>query len=52
MDKDEFIAAGGNVSVSHRDFMIGSAEMDIDGINESGSSHPLMRSGEWAFDAE
>lgn len=52
MDKDEFIAAGGNVSVSHRDFMIGSAEMDIDGFTESGSSQPLMRSGEWAFEVE
>jgi len=52
MDKDEFIAAGGNFSVSHRDFMIGSAEMDIDGFTEGGSSQPLMRGGEWAFEVE
>jgi aminopeptidase len=52
MDKDDFIAAGGNFSVSHRDFMIGSAEMDIDGFTEGGSSQPLMRGGEWAFEVE
>jgi aminopeptidase len=52
MNRDEFIAAGGNVSAIHRDFMIGSAEFDIDGISDSGSSVHLMRAGEWAFDVE
>lgn len=52
MDKDEFMAAGGNSSTIHLDFMIGSAEMDIDGITEDGSSRPLMRGGEWAFVVE
>jgi aminopeptidase len=52
MDKDEFIAAGGNFSFSHRDFMIGSADMDIDGFTQDGSSQPLMRNGEWAFEVE
>jgi aminopeptidase len=52
MDKDDFIAAGGNFSVSHRDFMIGSADMDIDGFTQDGSSQPLMRGGEWAFEVE
>jgi len=33
------------------DFMIGSPEMDIDGIKEDGTREPVMRSGEWAFDA-
>ncbi len=49
MNKDEFIAAGGNVSAIHRDFMIGSAEFDVDGIGDNGFSVPLMRAGEWAF---
>jgi aminopeptidase len=48
---EEFISAGGNVSLTHVDFMIGSPQMDIDGITEDGTREPVMRSGEWAFDA-
>jgi len=48
---EEFIAAGGNVSLNHVDFMIGSNKMDIDGIAQSGEKEPVMRSGEWAFEA-
>lgn len=48
---EEFTAAGGNTSLTHVDFMIGSPEMDIDGIREDGTREPVMRSGEWAFDA-
>jgi len=29
--------------------MIGSAEMDIDGITSDGVKEPVMRAGEWAF---
>ena len=47
---DEFIVAGGNVSLNHVDFMIGSPQMDIDGIKEDGTHEPVMRQGEWAFD--
>jgi len=47
---EEFNAAGGNTSLTHVDFMIGSPQMDIDGIKEDGAREPLMRSGEWAFD--
>jgi aminopeptidase len=46
---EEFNAAGGNTSITHVDFMIGSAQMDIDGIKEDGGREPVMRSGEWAF---
>ncbi len=49
MSDDEFIAAGGNVSLNHVDFMIGSPHMDIDGIAEDGKREPVMRGGEWAF---
>jgi aminopeptidase len=48
---EEFNAAGGNTSMAHVDFMIGSPEMDIDGIREDGTREPVMRSGEWAFEA-
>lgn len=45
----EFAAAGGNKSLTHVDFMIGSAEMDIDGLTRDGVTEPVMRGGEWAF---
>lgn len=51
MSEEEFAAAGGNHSLIHVDFMIGSETMDIDGILEDGSREPVMRSGEWAFEA-
>ena len=47
---EEFNAAGGNTSLTHVDFMIGSPQMDIDGIREDGAREPVMRQGEWAFD--
>jgi len=47
---EEFNAAGGNTSLTHVDFMIGSPQMDIDGITEAGAREPVMRSGEWAFE--
>ncbi len=50
MSNEEFAEAGGNKSLIHTDFMIGSAEMDIDGIKEDGTREPVMRKGEWAFD--
>ena len=48
---EEFMARGGNVSINHVDFMIGSAKMDIDGVKEDGTAEPVMRKGEWAFEA-
>ncbi|MBN2472789.1 MAG: aminopeptidase, partial [Anaerolineae bacterium] len=50
MDDDAFAAAGGNNSLIHVDFMIGSGELDIDGIMASGEAEPVMRGGEWAFE--
>jgi len=47
---EEFNAAGGNTSLNHVDFMIGSPHMDIDGITEDGRHESVMRQGEWAFD--
>ena len=49
MSPDDFGKAGGNTSVTHVDFMIGSGEMDIDGVRAGGSPEPVMRAGEWAF---
>jgi aminopeptidase len=49
LSTEEFAARGGNVSLVHVDFMIGSGELDIDGLLPNGKSEPVMRKGEWAF---
>lgn len=49
LSDEAFAAAGGNTSLVHVDFMIGSGEMDVDGITQSGAVEPVMRGGEWAF---
>jgi aminopeptidase len=48
MDDEEFERAGGNRSAIHVDFMIGSADLDVDGVGSDGTAEPLMRRGEWA----
>lgn len=45
MSEEEARATGLNDSLVHVDFMIGSAEMDIDGENADGSLEPIMRAG-------
>lgn len=47
MTEEEFAAAGGNKSLVHTDFMIGSDQLDIDGIKADGSRAPVFRAGEW-----
>lgn len=49
MSDQEFAAAGGNDSLVHVDFMIGSDQMDVDGITSSGATEPVMRAGEWVL---
>jgi aminopeptidase len=49
LSEEEFAARGGNVSNIHVDFMIGSDKIDIDGILTDGTSEPVMRGGDWAF---
>jgi len=48
MSPEEFAAAGGNYSRAHVDFMIGSNQMDIDGIRDGrhgGAYHAQRRMG-------
>ena len=45
---EEVEKRGGNKSVIHIDWMIGSDKIDIDGIGQDGSVTPVMRKGEWA----
>jgi aminopeptidase len=47
MSDEVFEQAGGNRSATHVDFMIGSPELDVDGVLDGGTSEPVMRSGDW-----
>ena len=47
LDDGEFERAGGNRSAVHVDFMIGSAELDVEGVLPGGTIEPIMRRGEW-----
>lgn len=49
MSTEELEKHGLNQSITHVDFMIGSAEMDIDGVLEDGTVEPVFRKGNWAF---
>jgi aminopeptidase len=48
LTQEEIAARGGNKSLIHIDWMIGSGEIDIDGISQDDSREPVMRKGEWA----
>lgn len=48
MSAEEIAARGGNKSLIHIDWMIGSDRIDIDGVTQSGATVPVMRAGEWA----
>lgn len=50
MDDKQLDEHGVNDSMVHVDFMIGSAEMDIDGVYEDGRREAVFRKGTWAFD--
>ena len=45
---DQITAQGGNKSLIHIDWMIGSNQIDIDGIHADGRRVPVFRKGEWA----
>lgn len=49
MAREELVKHGLNQSITHVDFMVGSEQMDIDGIHDDGSSEPVFSRGNWAF---
>lgn len=49
LSEKEKKSAGLNDSIVHEDFMIGSNEMDIHGINKDGTREAVFRKGNWAF---
>lgn len=49
MTLEDFLASGGNDSLTHVDWMIGSGEMDVDGVTKDGTREPVMRAGEFVI---
>ena len=47
LTKEETSKRGGNSSMIHIDWMIGSDQIDVDGIDQGGNSVPIFRQGEW-----
>jgi len=45
---EQIAAQGGNASLIHIDWMIGSDKIDIDGLYADGRRMPVFRKGEWA----
>ena len=48
LGEDDLTARGANRSLIHIDWMIGSAAVDVDGLDGEGRAVPVMRRGEWA----
>lgn len=47
LSPEDLAARGANSSLIHIDWMIGSGEIDVDGLYADGASEPVMRGGEW-----
>ena len=47
LSPEQLAEKGANKSLIHIDWMIGSGQIDVDGITAAGKAEPLMRSGEW-----
>jgi aminopeptidase len=48
LSSEAIAARGGNKSMIHIDWMIGSNAIDIDGLDANGGRTPVFRKGEWA----
>ena len=48
LSPQQIAAQGGNQSLIHIDWMIGSDKTDIDGVDADGRRVPVFRQGEWA----
>ena len=47
LSSEEVVKLGGNSSMIHVDWMIGSESMNIDGLDKDGNITPVFRNGEW-----
>jgi aminopeptidase len=49
LSEEQLVAVGANRSLIHIDWMIGSGEVDVDGVSASGETEGVMRGGEWVI---
>ncbi len=49
MTEEELLEAGGNSSMNHVDFMVGTSDLTVTGIRENGEEVVLFRNGDWAI---
>ncbi|WP_172199972.1 aminopeptidase [Saccharibacillus qingshengii] len=49
LSQNELLARGGNSSLTHVDFMVGSDKLDIDGERPDGTIEPVFRAGRWVI---
>lgn len=49
MNEEQLDRAGVNDSIVHEDLMVGSADLDIDGVKADGTRVPVFRKGAWAL---
>jgi aminopeptidase len=48
---EEAHAAGMNESDTHTDFMVGSPELEVDGVGQDGKPVPILREGRWVLES-
>jgi aminopeptidase len=49
LSADERSARGVNQSSIHTDFMIGSRELEVSGVDAAGDETPILRNGDWVL---
>lgn len=49
MTDEEFLEAGGNTSLIHVDFMFGTEDLEVTGVNQNGKPIQIFKNGNWAF---
>lgn len=49
MSDEQRVTAGINVSAIHLDVMIGGPEVDVDGLDATGTEIPILRQGRWVL---
>jgi aminopeptidase len=49
LSPEERSERGVNHSSIHTDFMIGSDELEVDGVDEAGNATPILRGGDWVI---
>ena len=49
LNREDLRAIGGNYAINHVDFMVGTADLSITGINASGDETLIFENGGWAF---